>query len=81
MWDSKFEEILRRYLPFLSPEEPLRPDTGLRDAGLDSLGTVELLGVLESEYSVTFPEDALSLESFASPGVLWEKLSAARVTA
>ncbi|MFK0050587.1 phosphopantetheine-binding protein [Streptomyces sp. NPDC090741] len=73
-WDRRFEELLREYLPFLSEGEPLAPDTSLRDAGLDSLGTVELLGSLESAYGVRFVDDALGPETFATPEVLWAAL-------
>lgn len=79
-WDQQFEETLREYLPFLPADEPLTADTSLRDNGLDSLGTVELLGTLESQYNVQFTDDALSLETFATPAVLWaaiEQLAAA----
>ncbi|GGS59437.1 hypothetical protein GCM10010156_17720 [Planobispora rosea] len=78
MWDQQFEAILRRFLPFLATDEPLEPETGLRDLGLDSLGMVELLGTLESAYGTRFGEDALMLDTFASPGRLWDALSAAR---
>ncbi|MFF4102642.1 phosphopantetheine-binding protein [Streptomyces sp. NPDC001903] len=73
-WDRRFEDLLREYLPFLPEGEPLFPDTGLREAGLDSLGTVELLGALESAYGVRFVDDALSPETFARPDVLWAAL-------
>jgi acyl carrier protein len=74
-WDQRFEDLLREYLPFLSPEEPLAPDSDLRDAGLDSLGTVELLGSLEEAYGVRFVDEALSLDTFATPQTVWETLS------
>lgn len=75
MWDPQFEQILRKYLPFLSPDESMTSDLELRDLGLDSLATVELLGELEQAYDTRFVEDALSLESFATPAVLWTTLS------
>lgn len=74
MWDSKFEEILRPYLPFLSPEEQLTEDLQLRDVGLDSLGTVELLGLLEDGFGVRFDVDALTMETFETPAVLWKTI-------
>ena len=76
MWDEQFEELLRRYLPFLSAGEALDRDTSLRDIGLDSLGTVELLASLEGAYGVRFVDEALSMETFATPAVLWTTLSA-----
>lgn len=75
MWDQQFEELLRSYLPFLAADESLDDDTGLRDLGLDSLGTVELLAAIEARYDVRFMDEALSLETFATPGVLWAALS------
>jgi acyl carrier protein len=76
MWDSTFDETLRSYLPFLPAEEALAEDTPLREYGLDSLATVELLSVLEQSYNVRFEDDALNLETFENPGRLWTTLSA-----
>ncbi|EEP74798.1 acyl carrier protein [Micromonospora sp. ATCC 39149] len=75
MWDNRFAELLRGHLPFLSPDEPLEQDARLRDFGLDSLATVELLAELEREYQVHFADQALSLETFATPAILWKTLS------
>ncbi|WP_327066361.1 phosphopantetheine-binding protein [Kitasatospora sp. NBC_01250] len=75
MWDEKFEETLRRFLPFLPPGEQLASDTPLRELGLDSLGTVELLGNLENAYDIRFLDDALTLETFETPAVLWKTVS------
>jgi acyl carrier protein len=75
MWDERFENLLRDHLPFLSPEDVLSPESGLRDLGLDSMGTVELLSVLENAYEVRFVDDALTVETFATPSRLWSTLS------
>ncbi|MCX4723206.1 phosphopantetheine-binding protein [Streptomyces sp. NPDC090052] len=75
MWDEQFEELLRKYLPFLGPHETLTADSGLRDLGLDSLGTVEMLASLETMYDVRFVDDMLTTETFATPGVLWAAVS------
>ncbi|MFI5783825.1 phosphopantetheine-binding protein [Nocardia sp. NPDC051570] len=75
MWDLQFEQILRKYLPFLSPDESLTSELELRDLGLDSLATVELLSELEQAYDTRFVDDALALENFATPAVLWTTLS------
>ncbi|MET8682158.1 phosphopantetheine-binding protein [Streptomyces sp. NPDC004647] len=74
-WDEQFEELVRRFLPFIDAEEPLAEDMNMRDAGLDSLGTVELLGALEDLYQVRFVDDALTMDTFATPGVLWATIS------
>ncbi|MEU8632878.1 acyl carrier protein [Amycolatopsis sp. NPDC048633] len=80
MWDSTFDETLRSYLPFLPAEEALTAETPLREYGLDSLATVELLSVLEQNYNVRFEDDALNLETFENPGRLWNTLSALQPT-
>ncbi|MFI7406894.1 acyl carrier protein [Streptomyces sp. NPDC049541] len=74
-WDKNFEELLRGYLPFLDASEPLEADTDLRISGLDSLGAVELLGSLEGAYGIHFVNEALSLDTFATPAVLWETVT------
>ncbi|MFB7652470.1 MULTISPECIES: phosphopantetheine-binding protein [unclassified Streptomyces] len=72
MWDDQFEEILRTFLPFLPPQEPLPADEELKDLGLDSLGTVQLLGGLEETYQIRFRDSALTMETFRTAGVLWK---------
>jgi acyl carrier protein len=74
MWDDQFEEVLRSHLPFLPTGAEIGPDLSLRDFGLDSVGTVELLAGLEGTYGVRFTDDSLKLERFATPGVLWATL-------
>lgn len=78
MWDAQFDKLLRQRLPFLPPDEPLDADSSLRDYGLDSLATVELLGELENTYRIRFPEDLLTLDTFATPQVLWQALTTVR---
>ncbi len=75
MWDDQFEELLRKHLSYLSADEPLRPDTRLFDFGLDSIGVAELLSLLERTYEVRFLDDALSMQTFATPDTLWTMLS------
>ncbi|BCY13288.1 phosphopantetheine-binding protein [Actinoplanes sp. L3-i22] len=75
MWDAKFEEILRRFVPFLEADEQLEADTSLRDLGLDSMGIIEMMGVLEAEYDVRFRDDMLNMQTFATPGALWDGVS------
>jgi acyl carrier protein len=74
MLDERFEELQRAQLPFLSPSEPLAVDASLRDLGLDSMATVELLAAVENTYDVRFLDEALNLSTFATPGTLWAAL-------
>jgi acyl carrier protein len=75
--DDRFEAILREFVPFLSAGEPLTDDAVLRDLGLDSMGTVELLATLERTYGVRFTDEALNMDNFANPGILWRTLAQA----
>ncbi|MCS0603064.1 phosphopantetheine-binding protein [Streptomyces sp. LP11] len=72
MWDDRFEETVRPFLPFLAPRQQLTPEDGLKDLGLDSLGTVQLLGTLEDAYQVRFRDSALTMDTFRTAGVLWD---------
>jgi acyl carrier protein len=81
VWDEQFELLLRKYLPFLPADAELPPDLGLREYGLDSLGVVDLLMAVESGYDIRLGEDALSLDTFATPAALWYVLSRTREAA
>lgn len=78
MWDKQFELLLRQYLFFLPADDELIPDLDLREFGLDSLGVVDLLVSLESAYGIRLAEDFLSMDTFATPAVLWDALSGIR---
>ncbi|MER6121013.1 acyl carrier protein [Streptomyces sp. A0642] len=78
MWDEQFDILLRKQLSFLPPDEAITGDMRLRDFGLDSLGMIELLAGLESAYDVHFRDEALSLEIFETPDVLWNALQRLR---
>jgi acyl carrier protein len=75
MPDERFEAILRSHLRFLSPADVLTETSELRDFGLDSMATVELISALESEYQIRFVDDLLSLENFTTPGVIWASVT------
>lgn len=79
MWDERFEEILRRHLPFLAGDGELSAQLNLKDFGLDSLGTVSLLSQLESAYGIRFVDDALEMENFATPERMWTTISRIRL--
>ena len=81
MWDDDFERLLRERLPFLPPDQDLEPGLDLRANGLDSMGVVDLMVTLERRYGVRFTDEALTLQTFATPGVLWQTLSSLSASA
>lgn len=77
--DPEFEALLRRRLPHLPADAPLRPDDPLKDLGLNSMLAVELIFDLEDEFDVVLPDEAMTEATFATAAVLWAAVGAARV--
>lgn len=73
-WPSDFEALLRNYLLLLEEDTPITPDLVLADYGLDSLATVSLLLDLESHYSLTIPDELLTVSRFTTPSGVWTVL-------
>jgi acyl carrier protein len=76
-WDDTFEALLRRAVPLL-PDGELDPTTDLRAAGLDSMGTVQLLLEIESTYEICVPDESLTRSAFATPANLWALVAGLR---
>ncbi|WP_329571909.1 acyl carrier protein [Kitasatospora sp. NBC_01266] len=58
---------LQEVIPALRGSSP-EADTDLRDyAEFDSLGVLELLVWIEGEFSLTIPDEELTVESFSTP--------------
>ncbi|MEU0028423.1 phosphopantetheine-binding protein [Streptomyces sp. NPDC006335] len=79
-WDEAFEALLCSAVPGLDRDQIL-PDTNLNAAGLDSLGAVQLLLELETTFSVSIPDDSLTLGAFATPGTIWSMVAEAMAKA
>ncbi|TDC79220.1 acyl carrier protein [Streptomyces hainanensis] len=62
------QQRLREVVPDLR-EETLDADKDLREfAGFDSLGVLEILVWLESEFSLVIPDEELNIDNFSSVG-------------
>jgi len=70
MDDATFEAILRKRLKYLEPGAALPDDAALQELGLDSMQAVELLLDLEDELGIVLPDEAMTAETFATPGSL-----------
>lgn len=53
----------------------LATDIALKDYGLDSAATIDLLLDLEDTYGITMPDEYLSEETFATLTSLWQAVS------
>lgn len=77
-WDDTFERLVRQATSLLSAATPLEANTDLRNHGLDSMATVELLLLVETEYDITIPDEHLTQATFATPTALWAVILDAR---
>jgi acyl carrier protein len=77
MDDATFDAILRRRLKYLDADAALPDDAPLQELGLDSMQAVELLLDLEDQLGVVLPDDAMTAETFATPGSLKAAVAAA----
>ncbi|NEB39630.1 acyl carrier protein [Streptomyces sp. SID14515] len=73
--DSAFIELLRRQLK-LDPAVEITADSSLRDLGMDSMRSIELLFAVEDTYDITLPDDELNDTTFGTPGNLWRAVHA-----
>ncbi|MDH6145168.1 MULTISPECIES: phosphopantetheine-binding protein [Kitasatospora] len=73
-WDAAFEDLLRGAVEDLPAGPALHADFDLQAAGLNSMRMVVLLTHIEERYGLVFPDEYLALETFASPGTLWQAL-------
>ncbi|MCM2391782.1 phosphopantetheine-binding protein [Streptomyces albipurpureus] len=77
-WDQEYEELLHDVLPRLAAKGPLRSDSSLKAAGLDSMAMVEVLVRVESAYGISIPDSELVPATFATPASLWHVVSSLR---
>lgn len=73
-WDGRFEALVKEYLPEGVVDGDLPPDLALIEAGMDSMAMIGLSMGLEAEYGLTFPEDSVTFDTFATPRTLWLKV-------
>lgn len=69
MLDQGFSELLSAFVP--QAPQPLTEDVRLRDAGLDSIHSIDLLLAIEDQYGIEFPSHLLNDATFDTAGSLW----------
>jgi acyl carrier protein len=73
--EPKFTQLVRRRLKYAPTNGNLNADLALKDYGLDSGATIDLLLDLEDTYGITMPDEYLSEETFATLSSLWQAVS------
>jgi acyl carrier protein len=66
-----FFNVLARRLRYVRPGQRIDPESSLRDLGLDSMRSVELLLDIEEAFDVTLPDELLVEQTFATARSLW----------
>ncbi|MFJ9107915.1 phosphopantetheine-binding protein [Streptomyces sp. NPDC102283] len=75
--DTRFTELLAPFLAYLHGQE-LDQDSDLRELGLDSMQSIELLFAIEDTFGIALADDDLNDATFATAGSLWSAIEAAR---
>lgn len=68
--DDQFVSLLRPFLVFA--QGPIVAESRLRDLGLDSMQSIQLLFAIEDEYEVLLPDELLNDATFETAGSLWD---------
>lgn len=67
---DRFRTVLRSHLRFAPNGDSLPMEVELRELGLDSIGTINLLLELEGQFGVVFPDSLLTEETFRTASTL-----------
>ncbi|MFB5563051.1 phosphopantetheine-binding protein [Bacillus cereus] len=67
-----FIQVLNNYL---SDDVSNNFETTLKDMGLDSMASIELLLELEDQFDIVFPDELLTEETFSTAKTLWESIN------
>jgi acyl carrier protein len=70
-WPAEFELLMRRHCRFVEPHEQLDSQAPMHMLGADSLEIVELIVDLEEEFGISFSENLLTPQVFATPTSIW----------
>ncbi|MEV6927327.1 phosphopantetheine-binding protein [Dactylosporangium sp. NPDC051485] len=74
IWSAQFESVLRMHGRLESATANIDPDVSLVQLGVDSLGSAELIALIEDEFGVEIPLERLTPDSFATLRAVWELL-------
>ncbi|WP_328647604.1 phosphopantetheine-binding protein [Amycolatopsis sp. NBC_00348] len=73
--DPRMTELLTPFLKFLNGRE-LGPDDSLRECGLDSMQSINVLFEIEDVFGISLPDEDITDATFATPATLWTAVSA-----
>ncbi|APO43891.1 hypothetical protein BS614_07625 [Paenibacillus xylanexedens] len=76
MMSKSIESILRdEIFAELDIEYPEDHDTRLLDQGIDSVGFIKLIVLMESKFNISIPDEDLLFEKFSTAGLILNYLT------
>ncbi|OMF01005.1 coronafacic acid synthetase [Paenibacillus sp. BGI2013] len=76
MMSKSIESILRdEIFAELDIEYPEGHDTRLLDQGIDSVGFIKLIVLMESKFNISIPDEDLLFEKFSTAGLILNYLT------
>jgi acyl carrier protein len=69
------EKILRVHARFIPADSDINPEMSLESLGVDSIGMIELILQIETEFDLEIPAEQITPETFATPASIWRLLS------
>jgi amino acid adenylation domain-containing protein len=74
-WPAEFDEILRPFCRFAQADAPIDPELPLALLGIDSMGTISLLALVEATFDVPVPDLVQTGAELATAGSLWQAVA------
>lgn len=78
MLDPEFEGLLRKHIKYLSISQSLDEHSQLKEYGLDSIASVNLLLDIEDTYDIIMPDKYLVEATFSTAYALWNVIEQIR---
>lgn len=70
-WPDEFDLLIRKHCRFVELQEQFDLHAPMQSLGADSLEIVEMIVDLEEQFGISFTEDLLTPQVFATPMSIW----------
>lgn len=74
MIEEKFIDLVKKYLKFWDKNKEIDVDENLKDLGLDSISSIQLLIEIEDTYDIIMSDEHLTDDTFSTISCLWKEV-------